>query len=132
MWLREVVAIPAVGVMGACGACAAEPVSLAGVWKGESVCASAAASCTDEAVVYYLEDVPGKPDQVLVQADKIVAGAAVPMGKGVWTRNRTRGTLEWEAGGRVWRLNVDGDRMEGTLTLPNNTSFRKMTLRKLS
>jgi hypothetical protein len=81
-------------------------------------------------VVYYIEDVPGRPDLVTIRADKIVDGKAITMGKGPWTHDHARHTLEWRTSERVWLLVVNGDRIEGTLTLTDKTVFRKMTLRK--
>jgi hypothetical protein len=52
------------------------------------------------------------------------------MGKGPWTHDHARHTLEWRTSERVWLLVVNGDRIEGTLTLTDKTVFRKMTLRK--
>jgi hypothetical protein len=81
-------------------------------------------------VVYYIEDVPNHPDLVTIRADKIVDGKAITMGTGQWTHDRSHHTLEWRTSGRVWLLVVDGDRIEGTLTLADKTVFRKMTLKK--
>lgn len=129
MWLQQVVSIPAISMV---SLAAAEDVSLAGVWKGESVCVTQGSACANEQVIYYLEAVPGKPDEVMVQADKVVDGKPVTMGKGPWKYDRANGKLEWEASGRVWSLRVEPNRMEGTLTLPNGSVFRRMTLQKLS
>jgi hypothetical protein len=101
-----------------------------GVWRGESVCTTSAPSCHDEKVVYYIEAIADKPDSVLIRADKIVDGKAITMGSGPWQFDRARQTLSMESGQRVWLLSISGKRIEGTLTLPGNIVFRRMTLTK--
>jgi len=103
---------------------------VAGTWRGESLCVTAAPSCHNESVVYYIKDVPGRPDLVMIQADKIVDGKAVTMGTGQWNYDQTRHTLEWPSPQRVWTLTISGERIEGILTLADQTVFRKMTLKK--
>lgn len=109
----------------------AEDVPVAGSWRGESLCTTAAtASCHNETVVYTMADVPNQPNLVSIRADKIVDGRAVTMGTSQWTRDRARHTLEWRTSEQVWLLVVEGRHMEGTLTLADKTVFRKMTLTK--
>ncbi|MBZ5623337.1 MAG: hypothetical protein LAQ69_32135 [Acidobacteriia bacterium] len=105
-----------------------EADSPVGVWRGESVCTTGAPSCYDEKVVYYIEAIADKPDSVSIRADKIVQGKAITMGSGPWQYNRTRHTLSMESEQRIWLLNISGKRIEGTLTLPGNVVFRRMTL----
>jgi hypothetical protein len=108
----------------------AEAPSVAGTWRGESVCVTDTSACHNESVVYYIKDVPDQPDLVLIQADKIVAGKAITMGTGQWQHDRAQRTLEWRTGQQVWLLKIAGNRMDGTLTLADQTVFRKMTLEK--
>ena len=104
---------------------------VAGIWRGESLCtSSASSSCHNETVVYYIEDVPNQPDLVTIRADKIVDGKPVTMGTGQWTRDRSHHTLEWRTSRQVWLLVIDGSRIEGTLTMADQTVVRKMTLKK--
>lgn len=113
------------------GVCMAAPASgLAGTWRGQSICPTDAPACHNENVVYYIKDVPDRPDLVLIQADKIVDGKAVTMGTGQWQHDRAQHTLEWRMPQRVWFLKITGNRIEGTLTLPDKTVVRKMTLDK--
>jgi hypothetical protein len=109
---------------------AAEDVPLTGKWRGESVCTTSTASCHNETVEYYIAGVPGHQDLVTIRADKIVDGKAVTMGTGQWTIDRASRTLEWRTPERVWLLVVNGNRIEGTLTLADKTVFRKMSLKK--
>ena len=101
-----------------------------GVWRGDSLCATDAPSCTNEKVVYYIEAVADKPNFVSIRADKIVDGKAITMGTSEWEYNQAKQTLSWQANQRLWFLSISGKRMEGTLTLPGNVIFRRMTLRK--
>jgi hypothetical protein len=85
---------------------AADGSGLAGTWRGESLCVSGASACHNEKVVYYIRDVPGRPDVVVIQADKIVDGKAVTMGTGEWQYEQAQHRLEWRSPRQVWELNV--------------------------
>lgn len=108
---------------------AAEP-SVVGIWRGESVCATTASSCANETVVYEIEEVPERSDIVMIHASKIVDGNSVTMGSGPWQFDRSRGTLEWRTSRQVWLLKIVDDRIEGTLTLADQTVIRKMSLKR--
>jgi hypothetical protein len=101
-----------------------------GVWRGESICTTAASACTNEKVIYYIDPVPNRSDMVQIRADKIVDGKAVTMGTSQWQYDSEKGTLTWETAGRVWRLAVNGNRIDGTLTVPPATLFRRVRLQK--
>jgi len=107
---------------------AAQP--MAGVWRGDSVCATDAPSCRNETVVYYIKSVPDKPQVMFVQADKIVGGKAITMGAGEWECDATGKTLTLRTEERSWRLQFAQDQIEGVLTLADGTVFRKMTLKR--
>ena len=111
-------------------AASAEASGLAGTWRGESLCATDASACHNESVVYYIKDVPDRPDLVTIKADKIVNGKAITMGAGEWQYDRVKQTLEWRMPQQVWLLKINGGRMEGTLTRSDGTIFRRMTLKK--
>jgi hypothetical protein len=123
-----VTAIAATGLFSARLVWAQTP-SVAGIWRGESACMTDT-SCRNETVVYYIKNVPDRPDLVIIQADKIVEGKAITMGTGQWQYDRTQHTLEWRMPQQVWLLKVTGNRIDGTLTLSDKTVFRKMTLEK--
>jgi hypothetical protein len=101
-----------------------------GVWRGDSLCTTDAPACKNEKVVYYIEAVADKPDHVSIRADKIVDGKAITMGISEWEYDQTKQTLSWQPNQRLWLLNINGKRMEGTLTVPGNVVFRRMTLKK--
>lgn len=123
------VALGSVGIFSA-SLVSAEASDVAGVWRGSSVCVTAAPACHNEDVVYYIKDVPDRPDLVLIQADKIVDGKAITMGTGQWHYDRAPHTLEWRTPQQTWLLKVTGNRIEGTLKLADGTVFRKVLLRK--
>ena len=99
-----------------------------GIWRGESACATDAGSCHDEKVVYYIDPIPSDASAVLIQADKVVDGKAITMGKGPWKYDHARQTLTMESGGRLWQLTVTGKKIEGVLTVGNGVIFRRMAL----
>jgi hypothetical protein len=108
----------------------AEESDIAGVWRGESLCAAGLPACHDERVVYYIKHVSDRPDVVIIQADKIVNGKPVTMGTGEWHFDRDAGVLEWKMPQQVWLLKRMGSRMEGTLKRTDGTTLRNMTLQK--
>jgi hypothetical protein len=117
-------------LVGACLHAGAESGSPAGIWRGESLCATPSPACHDEKVVYHMDAVPAKPNEILIQADKIVDGKAITMGSGSWKYDPANRTLSMESAGRIWLLHIEGNRIEGTLTVPDNVVFRRMTLTK--
>jgi hypothetical protein len=119
----------ALAVLGS-GLALVETSGLAGTWRGDSVCATEASACHDERVVYYLKDVPNRPNLIFIQADKIVDGKPITMGTGEWQSDRVGSTLEWRMPKQVWLLKIKGRRMEGTLKLTDGTVLRNMILEK--
>jgi hypothetical protein len=101
-----------------------------GVWRGDSLCTTAAPACKNENVVYYIESVADKPASMFIRADKIVDGKAITMGTSQWEYDQAKQTLSWRVDQRLWLLTISGKRIEGTLTLPGNIIFRRMSLKK--
>jgi hypothetical protein len=87
-------------------------------------------ACHNERVVYYIKDVPNRPDLVFVQADKIVDAKAITMGTAQWEYDRLKSTLEWRTPHQVWLVKIVGSRMEGTLKLADGTLLRRIALEK--
>lgn len=100
---------------------------LFGDWKGESLCQSRNTACRDEKVVYHLYS-SEEAGKVTIRADKIVDGQVVTMGVSDWDYDREKQTLKW----RNWRLTINGDRMDGTLTGTEGALLRKMWLKRVS
>jgi hypothetical protein len=108
---------------------ARDEAQLIGDWTGDSICQVKNSPCHDEKVVYHIAK-GSDLDHVRVSADKIVDGRAINMGTGDYTYNRSNSTLLNETAGRVWKFTINGNRMEGTLTMPDNTVYRRVTLKK--
>jgi hypothetical protein len=87
-------------------------------------------ACHYEDVVYYIKDVPERPDLVFIEADKIVNGKAITMGTGQWQYDRVQHTLDWRMPEQRWHLKISGDRIEGVLNRMDGTVVRKMVLQK--
>jgi hypothetical protein len=110
---------------------------LVGDWEGESKCGAGFPSCRDEHVVYHVAKPPDAAGNVSIAADKIVDGKPVPMGvielKYDGEKHTLRGELKNTRYSGVWEFKVEGDTMEGTLTmLPEGKVARRMKVRKVS
>jgi hypothetical protein len=111
--------------------------SIAGAWKGESICVAYRPACKDEVVVYLFEEIPDKPDRLMMYADKIIDGQRVPIYKQEFQLERGTGTLSGEFTKRqthgLWEYTVSGDTMEGTLViLPDRTLARRIKVKRVS
>ena len=111
--------------------------SVLGTWTGESICVGDRPACKNEIVVYRFEEIAGKPDVVLLLADKIIEGKRVPMGKLEFHYDETKGELYSEFTKRqthgLWQYKVSGDQMEGTLViLPNKELGRRVKVKRVS
>jgi len=102
---------------------------LAGNWSGNSICQVKDSPCRDEQVVYHISK-GSDPAHWKVAADKIVAGKAIDMGEGTFTYDQKTAQLRAEDQGRVWLFTVKGNTMSGTLTMPDKTIYRRVSLKK--
>ena len=125
-WLRIVAALACACL--AYGASDTDISAITGVWRGKSICATDAAACHNEDVIYRIKEVSGRGDVVFIQADKIVDGKVITMGAGPWQYDRAQRTLEFRMPRQVWLLKVAGSHIGGTLTFADQTVFRRMTL----
>jgi hypothetical protein len=103
--------------------------ALVGNWSGESLCQAKNSPCQDEKVVYHISQ-SREPGKVKVSADKIVDGKVINMGTVDFTYDKKDGTLVNETSGRVWKFTVKGNTMQGALTLPDKTIYRRIMLKK--
>jgi len=103
---------------------------LEGTWRGDSICVANRAVCSDERVVYRVAKVSGRPGYVSIAADRIVNGEAITMGTLEFQHDRSMRTLVCTSSEGVWLLKVGGNKMEGTLTLPDKAVLRRVTLKK--
>jgi hypothetical protein len=104
--------------------------AIAGTWRGQSSCEQRQSACREETVVYRFSPLQDKPGSFSVSADKIVDGKAVKMGTLEFRYVDDQHALICEYAQGVWRLSVDGEKMEGTLTRPDGSLFRRVTLHK--
>ena len=104
------------------------PSQVAGVWRGNSVCAVENSPCHDEVNVYRFSEVAGKPGVFSVTGSKIVDGKEIVMGTAEWKYDAETHTLEADISGGRFRFVVDGDKMDGTLSLRDNTVYRRVHL----
>jgi hypothetical protein len=106
-----------------------DSAQILGKWSGESICQVKNSPCRDEKVIYHLAK-SKEPDKVNVSADKIVDGSPVNMGSIEFIYDRKNQTLISESSRGVWKFIVHGKSMEGTLTLPDKTLYRRIILRE--
>jgi hypothetical protein len=102
---------------------------LVGDWKGKSLVVAKNTAAKDEVVVWHVAR-GGKPGKVVVTADKIVDGKVITMGTLEFEYDKAQKTIVNERQGRVWRLTVKGNTMEGTLTEADQTVFRRVSLER--
>jgi hypothetical protein len=107
-----------------------EERKLAGTWRGDSLCVEKGTACHDEIAVYRIAAIPGKPGYLLVTGGKVVDGKEIVMGTGEWRYDGTKRTLTVDLPRGVITLEADGDKLEGTFTLPDKTILRRITLKK--
>jgi hypothetical protein len=100
-----------------------------GTWRGNSVCVARNTACHDEAVVYRVQQLPAS-DNASISADKIVNGQAIHMGSLEFHYDQPSQSWVCQYPQGVWRLKVAGAKLNGTLTQPDGTLFRKIALRK--
>ena len=103
---------------------------IAGTWRGESTCEAKGTACHDETVVYRISPVAGKATLFQVSADKIVDGKPVNMGTLEFQYETDRHELRCDYAQGIWRLKIDGAMIQGTLTRPDGTVFRRLNLQK--
>src|SRR5260370_24485191 len=106
---------------------------LAGTWRGDSLWVEKGPACHDEIAVYRIAAIPGKRGYLLVllvTGGKVVDGKEIVMGSGEWRYDSGKHTLTGELPRGVITLKLDGDKLEGTFTLPDKTVLRRITLKK--
>lgn len=101
---------------------------IAGVWRGNSNCMVKDSPCHDEVNVYRIAKVPGKPDWMTVTGSKIVNGSEVVMSTSDWKYDAAKHTLD-SPDGNI-HLDITGNKIEGALTLPDKTVYRRIHLKK--
>jgi len=103
---------------------------IAGTWRGDSICVEKGTACHDEIAVYRIAAISGKRGYLMVTGGKVVDGKEIVMGSGEWRYDSEKHTLTAELPKGVITLKIEGDKIEGTFTLPDKTVLRRITLKK--
>src|SRR4030095_4161101 len=108
--------------------------SIAGTWKGTSLCQVKSSPCRDENAVYHISTEANRKTYTM-QANKIVNGAEEEMGSSDAVYDETKHTLTTTTKDRqgrtgVWLFKIDGNQMHGTLTIDAKTLYRVIEVKK--
>ena len=103
---------------------------VAGVWRGHSVCMVKNSPCHDEVNVYHVSAIPQKPGTYFVSGNKVVDGKEEVMGTAEWKYDAVTHTLSHEFPRGVFRLKLEGDKLDGDLKLPDGTLYRQISLQR--
>jgi len=101
---------------------------LIGTWKGLSLCQLKNSPCHDETVVYYISKTVGT-DSFYIRANKIVNGVEEEMGILPFVYDKKKNQLISTAYKGIWTLNLEGDKLEGTLVVRGDL-YRKIKVNK--
>ena len=101
---------------------------IAGVWRGNSNCIVQNSPCHDEINVYRIAKVAGKSEMMTVTGSKVVDGREIVMGSSDWRYDAQKHTLDSPDG--AIHLDIAGNKIEGALTLPDKTVYRRIHLKK--
>ena len=104
-------------------------VILLAVMVGGGICFAQEGSGKEEGAEVR-EKIAGRADAFLVTASKVVEGKEIEMGSGEWKYDEKKQVVESREP-RI-RLSIQGDKMQGLLTLPDGTQYRKIYLKKAS
>jgi hypothetical protein len=103
--------------------------SLAGVWKGTSLCQVKNSPCHDEIVVYHIAR-GSTPDSCSIQANKVVNGVEEDMGTLLCKFDNVNNELISLLDNAKWVFKLKNGKMEGTL-IYNNNLFRIIQVSKI-
>jgi hypothetical protein len=103
---------------------------ITGTWRGNSECVLKNSRCRDEINVYRFSEVAGRPGWFSGVGSKLMNGKEISMGTLEWNYDVEKHILRSENSGATFRLVVDGSRIEGSLTLADNTVYRRIHLKK--
>ena len=103
---------------------------ITGTWRGNSECTVKNSPCHDEINVYRFSEIKEKPGWITGVGSKIVDSKEVFMGTLEWSYDAETRTLKSEFPNGTFRLVVDGNKIEGYLTLLDKTFYRRIHLKK--
>jgi hypothetical protein len=134
-WVGALSGLALCGLLIVSPATAAQPKSdsdesqIFGEWKGESIVVAKGSAAKDEVVVWHISPTK-EPGKARVKADKIVNGRTITMGVSDWDYDKSKQTITWKVRLGVWQLRLDGKTLKGTLTLNDQSVFRRVSLEK--
>jgi hypothetical protein len=105
---------------------------ISGTWKGASICQVKDSPCHDEMVIYHINR-SAATGIYSVQANKVVNNVEQEMGELEFEYDKASGTLLCKKEDRfhsVWKFTVNGNSMQGTLTINEKTLYRIIQLQK--
>lgn len=102
-----------------------------GDWRGDSICQVRESACHDEDSLYQVGRLAEKRGWFSLKADKIVDGKPVAMGTVECTFEPAKRALTCEFARGVLQFTVQGNKMQGTMTLRDGTLWRKINLKKV-
>jgi hypothetical protein len=111
---------------------ASDESAVLGDWRGESICVVRESACRNEDSLYHVTKLPEKPGWFSMKLDKIVGGKPVSMGTMDCSYSAAKRSLTCEFPRGIMRFTVTGNKMEGTMALPDGTQWRKLALKKSS
>jgi hypothetical protein len=106
------------------------PSQIEGTWRGSSECAVKSSPCHDETNVYRFSKIPARPGWFSGDGSKVVDGKEISMGTLNWTYDAASHALRSESSSAAFQLFVDGNKMDGSLTLSGKTVYRRIHLEK--
>jgi hypothetical protein len=101
-----------------------------GDWRGDSICVVRKSACHDEDSLYHVTRLVEKPGWFSMKLDKIVDGKPVTMGTVECSYDSAKQTLSCEFARGAFRFTIQGNKMEGSMTLTDGSLWRKISLKK--
>src|SRR5262249_51194951 len=108
----------------------ADEQALVGDWRGDSICVVRPSACHDEKALYHVKKTGNAPNQYSIDADKIVDGKPEYMGTLECTYAPEKHALACSARNLVLNLTLEGNNLNGPMSLHDATLWRNITLRR--
>lgn len=114
----------------------AAPATVAGTWRGESICTDVGKPrCHDEIAIYHFARAdnvtPDGVEPLKWMGNKEVAGVEEWMGMLDCEYRRAAAEVRCPMNGGMWRFQVRGDSLVGTLTIPSGQIFRNVRVKRV-
>lgn len=99
-----------------------------GDWTGDSICTIRTSPCHDEHVIYRMTG-PDPAGKLKVEMDKVVNGQPEAMGDPLDCEFHNKESMfNCSMRNGMWEFHVSGDKIEGTLTLPDGRLYRRINV----